>query len=90
VYDGGLNTTTTKIMMMIIMMMTTMMIIIITIIIIIIINGEMEHSASAEIKAGSNAVTTHSDTKRNIPGGLSLSITLLYSTYNINTRAEHS
>jgi hypothetical protein len=33
-----------------------------------IINGETEHNASAKNKAGSNAVTTHSDTKRNIPG----------------------
>jgi hypothetical protein len=37
----------------------------------------MEHNASAEKKTGSHAVTTHSDTKRNIPGGLSLAITLL-------------
>jgi hypothetical protein len=29
----------------------------------------MEHNASAKNKAGSNAVTTHLDTNRNIPGG---------------------
>ena len=33
--------------------------------------GEMEHRASFKNKAGSNAVTTHSDTKRNISRGLS-------------------
>jgi hypothetical protein len=54
----------------------------------IIIKGEMEHNASAENKAGSNAVTSHSDTKRNIPRGLFLAITLLYSNYPINTRDE--
>jgi hypothetical protein len=31
----------------------------------------MEHKAFFKNKAGSNAVTTHSDTKRNIPKGLS-------------------
>jgi len=41
-------------------------------------------------KAGSNAVTTHSNTKRNIPRGLSLAITLLHSTHSINKRAEQS
>ena len=35
----------------------------------------MEHRASAKNKAGSNAFTTHSDTKRNIPGRLSFAIT---------------
>jgi len=39
-------------------------------------------------KAGSNAVTTHSYTKRNIPRGLSLANTLLHSTHSINKRAE--
>ena len=41
-------------------------------------------------KAGSNAVTTHSDTKRNIPRGLSLAITLLHNTDSINKRVEQS
>jgi hypothetical protein len=41
-------------------------------------------------ETGSNAVTTHSDTKRNIPSGLSLAITLLHSTHSINKRAEQS
>ena len=41
-------------------------------------------------KAGSNVVTTHSDTKRNIPRGLSFVITLLHSTHSINKRAEQS
>jgi len=41
-------------------------------------------------EAVSNAVTTHSDTKRNIAGGLSFAITLLYNTYSINKRAEQS
>jgi hypothetical protein len=50
----------------------------------------MEHNASPENKAGTDAVTTHSDTMRNIPGGLSLTITFLYSTYPTNTRAEQS
>jgi len=35
----------------------------------------MEHKAYFKNKTGSNAVTTHSDTKRNIPGGLSFAIT---------------
>jgi hypothetical protein len=34
----------------------------------------MEHKAFFKNKAGSNAVTTHSDTKRNIPRGLSFAI----------------
>jgi hypothetical protein len=55
-----------------------------------IIDREMEHNTPPENKAGSDAVTTHSDMKRNIPGGLSLTITSLYSTYPINTRAEQS
>ena len=38
--------------------------------------------------AGSNAVTTHSDTKRNIPRGLSCAITLLHSTHSVDKRAE--
>jgi len=41
-------------------------------------------------KTGSNAVTTHSDTKRNIPRGLSFAITLLHCTYSINKRVEQS
>jgi hypothetical protein len=40
----------------------------------------MEHKAVFKNKAGSNAITTCSDTKRNIPRGLSFTITLLYST----------
>jgi hypothetical protein len=39
-------------------------------------------------KARNNAVTTHSDTKRNIPRGLSFAFTLLHSTHSINKRAE--
>jgi len=35
----------------------------------------MKNEASAKNKAGSNAVTIHSDTKNNIPGGLSFTIT---------------
>jgi len=31
----------------------------------------MKHNASVKNKEGSNAVTTHSGTKRNIQGGLS-------------------
>ena len=34
----------------------------------------MEHKAYFKNKAGSNAVTTHSDMKRNIPRGLSFAI----------------
>jgi len=41
-------------------------------------------------KAGSNAVTTHSDMKRNIPRGLSFTITFLHSTHSIKKRAEQS
>ena len=41
-------------------------------------------------KTESNAVTTHSDTKRNIPGGLSFATTLLHCTYSINKRVEQS
>jgi len=41
-------------------------------------------------KPGRNAVTTHSNTKRNIPRGLSLEITLLHSTHSNNKRAEQS
>ena len=36
----------------------------------------MEHKAFFKNKAGSNAITTHSDTKRNIPRGLSFAVTL--------------
>jgi len=50
----------------------------------------MEHKAYFKNKAGSNAVTTHSDTKRNIPRGLSFAITLLDRTHSINKRAEQS
>jgi len=41
------------------------------------INGEMERKASFNKKTRSNAIATHSDTKRNIPGGLSFAITPL-------------
>ena len=44
----------------------------------------MEHKAFIKNKAGSNAVTTHSDTKRNIPSGLPFAITLLHSTNELN------
>ena len=50
----------------------------------------MEHKAYFKNKAGSNAGTTHSDTKRNIPRGLSFDITFLHSTFSINKRAEQS
>ena len=50
----------------------------------------MEHKALFKNKAGSNAVTTNSDTKRNIPRGLSFAITFLHSTHSINKRAEQS
>ena len=50
----------------------------------------MEHKAYFKNKTGSNAVTTHSDTKRNIPGGLSFAITLLHHTHSINKQAEKS
>jgi hypothetical protein len=50
----------------------------------------MEHNTSVKNKAGSNAVTTHSEMKTNIPRGLSSAITLLYTTYSINTLAEQS
>ena len=36
----------------------------------------MEKWNTMENKTGSNAATTHSDTKRNFPGGLSFAITL--------------
>ena len=39
-------------------------------------------------KAGSNAGTTHSDRKRNIPRGVSFAITFLHRTHSINKRAE--
>ena len=50
----------------------------------------MEHKAYFENKTGSNAVTTHSDAKRNIPRALSFAITLLHCTYSINKRVEQS
>ena len=46
--------------------------------------------ASANNQAGGNAFTAHSDTKRNIPGGIFLAITLLYNTYPINTWADQN
>jgi len=39
---------------------------------------------------GSNAITTNSDTKRNIPRGLSFAISLLHSTHCISKRAEQN
>jgi hypothetical protein len=54
------------------------------------INGEMEHKASFKNITGSSAEATHSGTKRNIPGGLYFAITVLYSTYSINKRAEQN
>ena len=50
----------------------------------------MEHNAPFKNKAGSNAVITHSDMKRNIQSRLSFAITLLFSTYSIKMRAEQS
>jgi len=50
----------------------------------------MQHRASFKNKARSNAVAHHSDTKRNIPRGISFAITHLHSTYSINTRAEQT
>jgi len=55
-----------------------------------IISAEMEHKASFKNKAGSNAIVTHSDTKRGVPGGLSFATPLFYSTYCINERAKQS
>ena len=50
----------------------------------------MEHKATFKNKAGSNAIATHSDKKRNVPGGLSFAIPLLYSNYCTNKRAQQS
>ena len=50
----------------------------------------MEKWNTMENKTGSNAATTHSETKRNILGGLSFAITLLHCTYSINNRVEQS
>ena len=50
----------------------------------------MEHKAYFKNKTGSNAATTHSDTKRNIPGGLSFAIRHLTCTYSINKRVKQS
>jgi len=50
----------------------------------------MEHKAYFEIKTGSDAVTTHSDTKRNIPRGLSIAITLLHCTYSIKNELNRA
>ena len=48
----------------------------------------MEQKTLFKNKTGSNAIATHSDTKRNIPGAPSFASTVLYSTYSINKRAE--
>jgi hypothetical protein len=50
----------------------------------------MEHKAFLKNKAGSIAVTSHLDTKKNIPRGLSFAITLLHSTHSMNKQAEQS
>ena len=50
----------------------------------------MEHNSYFKNKTGSNAVITHSDTKRNIPGGLSFAIILLHCIYSINKRVEQT
>ena len=50
----------------------------------------MEHKAFFKNKAGSNAVTTHSDTKRNIPRGLSFAITFSLSTHSINKQLNRA
>jgi hypothetical protein len=60
------------------------------IIIIIIINHLGRNGTHGIYLKQSNAVTTHSYTKRSIPRGLSLTITILYSTNSINKRAEQS
>ena len=48
----------------------------------------MEYKAYFKNKARSNVVTTHSDTKRNIPKVFSFAITRLHCTHSINKRAE--
>jgi hypothetical protein len=50
----------------------------------------MEYKALIKNKAENNAVTTNSDTKRNIQKGLSFTITLLYSIHPINKLAQQS
>ena len=46
----------------------------------------MEHNASLKTKTRRNAVATHLDRKRNIPGRLSFAISLLYSNYSIKNK----
>ena len=48
----------------------------------------MEHKAYFKNKAGNNAVTTHSDMKKNIP--FSFAITVLHCTHSIKKRAEQN
>ena len=48
----------------------------------------MEFKAYFKNKAGSNAITTHSVTKRNIPRGLPFAVTLLHRTHSINKRDD--
>jgi len=48
----------------------------------------MKRNSSAENKAESITVLTHSYTKWNIPEGLSLAFTPLYRNFRIQTRAE--
>ena len=50
----------------------------------------MEQKAYFKNKAGSNAVTTQSGTKKDIPRGLSFAIKILHCTHSINTQAEQS
>jgi hypothetical protein len=40
----------------------------------------MEQNTLVENSSGSNAVTAYSGMKRNIPGGLSIAIIILYNT----------
>jgi hypothetical protein len=48
----------------------------------------MEHKVTFKNKAESNAITTYSNTKRNILRGLSFAIALLHSAYRINLPME--
>jgi hypothetical protein len=50
----------------------------------------MEHKVTFKNKAGSNAITTYSNTKRNILRGLSFAIALLHSAYPIDKRAQQN
>jgi len=50
----------------------------------------MEHKAYLKNKAGSNAVITHSDTRRNIPRGLFFAITLLHRNHSIKNELNRA